>query len=167
MFKIGDTIVYGANGVCKIADVEEKVLIGEKKKYFVLKPLKSENSTYFVPVDNEVLLAKMRKLLSKSEIDELIDSMSNAKANWIEDESDRKEIYRNIILEGDHKELIKMLKAIFFEKKEREANGKRLHASDERFLKEAEQLLHGEFQCVLNLNEDELMNYILERAEMN
>jgi len=91
--------------------------------------------------------------------------MPNEKANWIANENERKNMYRDIISKGNHTELIKMIKAIFIEKREKESEGKRLHASDERFLKEAEQILYGEFQYVLNLNEDELMNYIFERIE--
>ena len=165
MFKVNDIVIYGTGGVCKIVDIEEKDFMGEKKKYFVLKPVKNENSTYFAPTDNEKILAKMRKLLSKEEIDELIDSMPNEKANWITNDNERKEKYRSIISNGNHTELIKLIKAIFFEKKEREANGKRLTSSDERFLKDAEQVLYGEFQHVLNLNEDQLMTYIFERIE--
>ncbi len=165
MFKINDMIVYGSHGVCKIEGIEEKELMGTRKTYFVLKPVRSDTSTYFVPAENDMLLAKMRKLLSEKEINELIDSMANEQANWIADENERKEKYRGIIADGNHIELIKMIKAIFTEKKEKEATGKRLHASDERFLKDAEQLLHGEFQYVLNLNKDQLMTYILDRIE--
>lgn len=165
MFNINDMIVYGSHGVCKIEGIEDKELMGTQKKYFVLKPVKSDTSTYFVPTENDMLLAKMRKLLSEKEINELIDSMPNEKANWIANENERKEKYRCIISGGNHVELIKMIKAIFIEKKEREANGKRLHASDERFLKDAEQLLYGEFQYVLNLNEDQLMTYVFDRIE--
>ncbi len=165
MFSTNDLIVYGVHGVCKIVDIEKKDFMGTKKDYFVLKPVNSVGSTYFVPTDNETLIAKMRKLLSEKEINELIDSMANEPANWIANENQRKEKYTAIISEGNHKELIKMIKAIFFEKKEREATGKRLHASDERFLKDAEKILHGEFQYVLKLNEDQLMAYIFERIE--
>lgn len=166
MFTVNDLIIYGAHGICKIAGIEEKDFMGVKEKYFVLKPVKkSDNSTYFVPTGNETLAAKMRKLLSEEEINELIDAMANEQANWIANENQRKEKYKAIISEGNHTELIKMIKAIFFEKKEREANGKRLHASDERFLKDAEQLLYGEFQYVLKLNEEELMAYIFDRIE--
>ncbi len=165
MFNINDMIVYGSHGVCKIEGIEDKKLMGTQKKYFVLKPVKSDTSTYYVPTENDMLLAKMRKLLSEKEINELIDSMPNEKANRIANENERKEKYRCIISGGNHVELIKMIKAIFIEKKEREAIGKRLHASDERFLKDAEQLLYGEFQYVLNLNEDQLMTYIFDRIE--
>lgn len=165
MFNINDVIVYGSNGVCKIEGIENKELMGTKKQYFVLKPIKSNASTYFVPTENNRLLAKMKSLLSKEEINELIDSMVKEKANWITNENERKEKYRNIISDGNRLELIKMIKSIFIQKKEREANGKRLHASDERFFRDAERLLYGEFQYVLNLNEDQLMTYIFNRIE--
>lgn len=54
-----------------------------KKKYFVLKPINSSSSTYYVTNDNETLISKMRKLLSEKEINELIDSMASESANWI------------------------------------------------------------------------------------
>lgn len=167
MFKINDIIIYGTQGVCKIVGIEEKNFMGTIQKYFVIKPIKNNNSTYFVPTDNEKVLTKIRKILSENEINELIDSMPNERANWIVNENERKLKYKEIIAEGNRTELIKMIKAIFFEKKEREANKKRLHTSDERFLKEAKQLLHIEFQYVLNLNEDDLMTYIFDRIENN
>ena len=140
MFNINDVIVYGSNGVCKIEGIENKELMGTKKQYFVLKPIKGNASTYFVPIENDKLLAKMRKLLSVKEVNELIDSMVNKKANWITNENERREKYRAILCDGNPLELIKIIKAIFIEKKEREANGKRLHASDERFFRDAERL---------------------------
>lgn len=118
-------------------------------------------------MDNEKALAKMRKLLSKEEIDELIDSMPDEQPNWITNSLERREKYKLIISKGNHTELIRVIKAIFTEKKEREANGKRLASSDERFLKEAEHILHGEFRYVLNLSEEELMAYIFDRIEKN
>lgn len=165
MFSINDMVIYGTEGVCEIINIEEKDLMGTKKKYFVLKPVKNENSTYYAPTDNEKVLAKMRRLLTKEEIDALIDSMPDENAIWIDGDNERREKYRAILTEGSPSELIKMIKAIFFERKRREENKKRLTASDERFLNEAEQILHGEFQYVLNLNSDELMTYIFERIE--
>ena len=59
-----------------------------------------------------------------------------------------------------------MIKAIYAHKKEREADGKRLHMSDERFFKDAEQILHNEFQYVLDIKDKtELMQYMLARIE--
>lgn len=92
--------------------------------------------------------------------------MQSEDAMWVENENQRKELYRNILAKGDHLELIKMIKAIYAHKAEREAEGKRLHMSDERFFKDAEQILYNEFQFVLDINgKEELITYILARIE--
>lgn len=166
MFQVNDVIIYGAQGVCEITGTEEKTVSGKKKTYFVLKPVGDKGSTIFAPTDNELALKKMRRLLTKDEIHRLIDSMRLENAVWVPNENERKELYKSILAKGDHLELIKMIKAIYAHKKEREAEGKRLHMSDERFFKDAEQILYSEFQYVLDLGgKDDLMTYIFARIE--
>ena len=168
VFQVNDVIIYGAQGVCKITGAEEKTVSGKKRTYFVLKPVNDKGATIFAPTDNEFVLKKMRRLLTKDEIHTLIDSMESENAIWVENENERKELYRSILARGDHLELIKMIKAIYAHKIEREAESKRLHMSDERFFKDAEQILYNEFQHVLNLKDrSELMTYILSRMEQN
>jgi CarD family transcriptional regulator len=60
-----------------------------------------------------------------------------------------------------------MAQALYLHKKEREAEGKRLHMSDEYFMKDAEQILYNEWQYVLNVDKAGLMNYIFSRIESN
>ena len=166
MFQVNDVIIYGAQGVCKITGTEEKSVGGKKKTYFVLKPVDDKGATIFAPTDNAIVLNKMRRLLTEDEIHQLIDSMPDKDAVWVENENERKELYRSILAKGDHRELIKMIKAIYAHKAQREAEGKRLHMSDERFFKDAEQILYTEFQYVLGLSgKDDLLTYILKRIE--
>ena len=166
MFQVNDVIMYGAHGVCKIVGTEEKLISGVKKSYYVLKPVGDQGSTIFAPTDNEIVLKKMRRLLSKDEIHKLIDSMGAENPQWIANENERKELYRNILTKGDHLELIQMIKAIYAHKQAREAEGKRLHMSDERFFKDAEQILYNEFQYVLDIrSKNDLLTYIFERLE--
>ena len=166
VFSVNDVIVYGAQGVCKITGTEEKTISGKKKTYFVLKPVEDKCSTIFVPTDNELVCKKMRRLLTKDQIHQLIDAMPQENAVWVENENERKELYRNILAKGDHLELIQMIKSIYAHKKEREAQGKRLHMSDEHFFKDAEQILYNEFRYVLSLSDkNDLMCYIFGRIE--
>lgn len=166
MFQVNDVIAYGTQGVCKIIGTEEKSVNGKKKTYFVLKPVDEKGATIFAPTDNEIVLRKMRRLLTKEEIHALIDSMPQENAVWIENENDRKELYKSILSKGDHLELIKMIKAIYAHKARREAEGKRLHMSDERFFRDAEQILYNEFRYVLDLNtKDDFLAYIFKRLE--
>lgn len=164
MFKVNDVILYGTQGVCRIADIEEKSISGTKREYFVLKPVRDQASTIYAPTDNAQVLQKMRRLLTADEINQLIDSMPDEKIEWIANVNDRKEAYKQILAGGNHLELIQMIKSIYAQKKEREAIGKNLHMSDDRFFKDAEQILYNEFQYVLKLNsKEELMQYILKR----
>ena len=166
MFQINDVIIYGTQGVCRITEIEEKNVGGVKKNYYVLKPVQDNGSTIYAPTNNDAVLKKMRKLLSADEINHLIDSMPKEETYWISNENERREYFKQVIAGGDHLELIKMIKAIYLHKNERQASGKRLHATDERFFKDAEQILYNEFQYVLQLeNKAELLTYILSRVE--
>ena len=107
----------------------------------------------------------MRKIMTKKDVDALIDLMPNKKPTWIANENERKETYKRILASGDQAAIISMLQALFTHKKEREAEGKRLHMADEHFMKDAEQLLYNEWQYVLNVDKAGLMTYIFERLE--
>ena len=165
MFQINDVVVYGAQGVCKIVGMQEQKIDGTNKTYFVLKPADDRGATFYVPTWNEKALAKMRKVMTKQDVDALIDSMPKKKPVWIANENERKETYKRILAGGNQAQIISMIQAIYLHKKEREAEGKRLHMSDEHFMKDAEQLLYNEWQYVLNVDKAGLMAYIFDRIE--
>ena len=167
MFQINDVVVYGAQGVCKIVGTQDQKIDGANKTYFVLKPADDRGATFYVPTWNDKALTKMRKVMTKQDVDALIDSMPNKTPTWIANENERKETYKRILSSGDQAAIISMVQALFSHKKEREADGKRLHMSDEHFMKDAEQLLYNEWQYVLNVDKAGLMAYIFERIESN
>jgi CarD family transcriptional regulator len=103
--------------------------------------------------------------MTKEDVSALIDSMPCQKTTWIENENERKEVYRKTLASGDQAAIISMVQALFLHKKQREAEGKRLHMSDEYFMKDAEQILYNEWQYVLNVDKAGLMDYIFSRIE--
>ena len=165
MFKVNDVVVYGSQGVCEIIGIDERKIDGVSRTYFVLKPKNNSGATFYVPTWNEKAWRKMRKVMSKQDVDALIDSMPSKTPIWIENETERKETYKMILASGDQAAIISMIQALFAHKQEREAAGKRLHISDEHFMKDAEQLLYNEWQYVLNVDKAGLMAYILERLQ--
>lgn len=167
MFQINDVVVYGAQGVCEIVSIDEKKVNGETKKYLVLKPKDDRGATCFVPTWNEKAMEKMRKVMTKEEVNAIIDSLPCQKPSWIANESERKDTYKKILTSGNQAAIISMIQALYLHKKEREADGKRLHMTDERFMKDAEQLLYNEWQYVLNVDKTGLMDYIFGRIEGN
>lgn len=163
MYRINDTVMYGVNGVCKVINIEDKVILGNKKKYYVLKSETNDKSIFYIPVDNETLVSKMKNLMTVEEISEMIEEGVLEADDWIANESIRNERYRRIIESGNQKELFKMIREIFHEKQRKQVNKKRLKAKDVQFFKDAEQILHSELQYVLKLSGEELISYIEEK----
>ena len=165
MFKINDVVVYGSQGVCDIVGINEQKVDGAIRNYYVLKPKNDKGATFYVPTWNEKAWGKMRKVMSKEDVNTLIDSMPRKNPTWIDNENERKEAYRKTLTSGDQAAIISMVQALFLHKKQREAEGKRLHISDEYFMKDAEQILYNEWQYVLNVDKAGLMAYIFDRIE--
>ena len=157
MFQINDVILYGAQGVCKIAAMEQKRIDGANRTFFVLKPISDDSATIFVPADKEAALKKMRRILTESEIYALLESAKQETAPCIDQDNVRKEHYRHLLAAGDQLPLILMIRGICEHKKQCEEKGKRLHMIDEHFLKDAEQMLFHEFQYVLKLESKEAL----------
>lgn len=163
MFQINDTVMYGMHGVCKIEDITMKEFMGSPKEYYVLKPISDVSATLYVPIHNEKLLEKMRKILSREEVYNLIETMPQKEIIWFKNENERKEQYKKIIAKGEHGELIGMIKAIYLQKQKRESEGKHLYISDERFFREAERILYDEFQYALNIKKEDLFPLIFSK----
>ena len=119
MYKIGDTVLYGREGVCKIKDIVTRKLNNIDKQYYFLTPL-DDHITILVPIDNEEALSKMRKVLSKKDIYELIKTMPDNETIWINDKNIRKQKYNDIINHGNHEQLVKLTKTLYLNKQKQE-----------------------------------------------
>ena len=165
MFSAGDTVSYGTGGICKIKEITEMTVGKVKKEYFVLVPVYDENSTLYVPTDNKKLLDNMRSVLSSEEINALIDSAAREPMEWIENDIDRKEYCTNVLKNGDRGELMRLIEMLYLRREELKSTKKHFHISDEKFLREAERLLHDEFSYTLNITKEDVPFYILNRIK--
>lgn len=159
MFHVEDSVMYGSYGVCQIVDIRSEKFDRDAKLYYVLKPVQDKNSTFYCPVESGE--DKMRKILSIGEIHQLIKAMPDAQTKWIENEQLRKEKYGEIIRRGDHKELVQLIKTLYYKKQEKKQEGKKFHVADEKAMKEAERILHGEFAYVLKIKPDDVVPLIM------
>ncbi len=165
MFGVGDTVLYGSQGVCRIVGTDEKELGDTVVQYYVLKPFGDENSTVFVPLSNKELVSKMRSVMSSDEIHGMIKEMPDEETMWIEDDNQRKQKYHEVLLEGDRKKLVRLIKTLHIREEIQNKKGRRLHQSDEMVLKQAEKLLYGEFAAVLHIKPEEVLPMILAEIE--
>lgn len=164
MFAVSDRVNYGANGVCEIIDIVEKAFCGQVVKYFVLRPVFSVNAQIFVPVENKELTSRMLQVLSKKEVEGLIDSFPLKPDRWISD-NNMGERFKQAIEKGDRLCLAKLIETIDFRRKELAAEGKRLRMSDEKIMNDAKKLLYNEIAYVLELDPDRVVEYIESQTE--
>ncbi len=167
MYKIDDAVIYGTDGICKIVDIAQRCFNGTEQEYYILKPLTKNGSTIMIPTKNEMLVSRMRKLLTADEVNALIESIPSEQGlDWVDDDKQRKETYRRVLLHGDRSELIRLIKVIYEHGESQKKIGKKLHACDERFLSDAEKLLYDEFSLVLGIQREQILDYITERANL-
>ena len=162
MFEVNDKIVYGTHGVCEVTAIGRLSMsvADRKKKYYTLRPIYQKDSLIYVPVDNQKI--KMRPVLTKEETDTLLDKIPEIDTIWISNERERETRYKESILSCDCYELIRIIKTLYLRKKSRLEDGKKVAAVDERYFKQAEDLLYGELAYVLDMERDEVGPFITE-----
>ncbi len=160
MFKIGDIVVYGAQGICKIAGTEQKQIGKTSVNYYVLKPIFNQNTSVFVPVENAALTAKMQEILSKEQANRLAQRVININILKFVGENDKQDQYKTILASGDRERLIALIKTIRAERDTRRENGKKLNINDEQTLRKAETLFYNELAFVYDVSPDEVKNII-------
>lgn len=165
--KKGEYIVYRNAGVCQVIDTEEQSMDGEHTiLYYKIKPIVDANSTYYIPVQKAA--EKLRYLLTKEQILNLIDAMPQSKdcdEFWSDNRRERKEMYMQIMKSDDHMAILRLITALYFRKRASEARGKRFSAMDETMMKTAETLMLQEFSFVLDMQEPEVRQFIDERVK--
>ena len=165
MFSVGDTVLYGTQGICTIKEISEMQIGKVKNKYYILVPVYDTKATIYVPTDNQKLVSNMRRLLSPAEINELIDDAAATPMLWVENDPQRKEHCFAVIKSGNRTELMRLISMLYLKREELKNSKKHFHISDERFLRDAEKLLHDEFAYILGINQNEVSDYILNRIK--
>lgn len=166
MFHIGDTVLYGMDGVCTVTDKTTRVFNKEKLEYYVLTPVHDGHSTIYVPVGSAAALAKMRQVLSAEEIRAIIAALPLEEAPvWIVDENARRLHFKTILQSGDRREIMRMIRTIYLHGQEQKASGRKLHHADEMMMKDAEAVLYDEFAYVLGIHPDEVLGFIMGELE--
>jgi len=166
MYKKGDTVIHPASGVCRIEDITEESFGGiEKRKYYVLKTVyDSAQTTIHVPVDGGKI--KLRKLLSSDDIREIINSVSVKNELWVENNAERKEIFTKVLQGDDYGKILQMICEIHLKQAERSNSGKKLYVADSKVLNAAEKLIHQEFAHILNIDPNDVADYIVKELNI-
>lgn len=165
-FDIGDNIIYGGNGLCKISEIKDMSFFNEApKKYYVLEPMFVKNaSTMYVPLDNDIMVGKMQNVITVDEAMDLIKSLNSCDTTWIEDRNVRKDTFNSIIAKGHRKDIMKVIKTILNHKDEISKEGKRLNMQDDKALTEAMNRINCELAFVLDMDIEEVPAFVRQTA---
>ena len=166
MYQIGDQVVYGVHGVCRVADLEKQIVSKKTVTYMVLEPVGQEGARYLVPMHNEAAMSKLRPMLTPQEMEALLQSREVRTDNWIREENIRKQTYRELISSGDRAELMRMVYTLYNHKNAQLAAGKKLHLADDNFLRDAEKLLACEISVVLGMTTEDARAYLRRQLKM-
>ncbi len=162
-YSVGNKVTYGLHGLCEITEIREMDFSGKSESYYILTPISETRSTVFVPCENELLVSKIRSVMTADEITSLTRIIPDFP--YIENASDRKRKFTSALASGDRSEIVTLIKVIDEEKSRRLDIGKKISASDEVFLSEASKLLYEEFSYVLGLTREQVIPFIL--GELN
>lgn len=160
MYQSGDRVIYGMHGVCTVVDLEKRVVDKKQVIYLVLEPVGQTGSKYMVPTHNTAAMNKVRVMLEREQLEQLLQSQAVHTDTWIQDESQRKHYYRELITSCDRQRLLQMVYSLYCYRTRQSAAGKKLHLCDENFLRDAEKLLCSEISITLNMAPADAKQYL-------
>ena len=160
-FSVNDTVFYGVHGVCTVSEISKREFCGSVSDYYTLKPVFSERSTVYVPVEKDSE-PKLRKVMSEEEVYQVIAELPTKKCDWVENDMARKAAFTGILKGGSAGELAALVKTLHEKRVSLEKQNKKMHSADKRMLSEAEKMFHEEVAFVMNIDRDGVAPFISE-----
>ena len=167
MLTVGQTVVYGTQGVCTVKEISMLKLGKTKGEYYALSPIDDPGSTVYVPTANEKLMSKLRPVLTGEEADALITEAVREPLEWIESDAERKSACDDIVKNGDRKQLMRLVGMLYRRRELLTDQKKHFHNVDAQYLKTAERMLHGELAYALGIAVDDVADYLRSFSEVS
>lgn len=153
MYAIGDKILYPMHGAGIVETIEEKEILGELRKYYVLK-VSWGDMKMMIPVDTSDDIG-VRYIISKDDIDEVVKVLqsetSEMSGNWNRRYRENMEKMKT----GDILQVAEVVRNLI--RTERE---KKLSAGEKKMLVNARQILQSELILAGNMDETSVCDLI-------
>ena len=159
-------MVYGFTGVCRVEAITRPNTTGpdRNRQFYLLKPLQQDGVIY-TPVDNRKV--PIRAVISRETAEALIDLIPSIRAEAYHGPTLQAlaQHYQSAVRTHDCRDLLELMMSIYAKRQQAEAQKRRLGLVDERFMKQAEKMLYGEFSVALGIPYEEVQPYIARRLE--
>ncbi len=148
MYQIGELVQYGTNGVCRVEEIVQSVPgLQKDTQCYLLIPVSKKEEKIYTPINNDKV--KMRRILSSEEVYELMGKAPEIEGPAIVNEKKCESIYREELYSVDCYRWLGLLKTLYARKAARISMGKKITATDERYLKSVEERLKEELILVI------------------
>ena len=165
-FAVNDYVVYGKSGLCVIKEIKQmRMANGPLSDYYILGSADGNDFTIYVPCDKEDLVAKMRRPMTKEEIDDVLAHAKGQQIKWIDNSIERSDYFKRITDSGNYSDWLQLAACLHLRKAQRAAVSKHLSGRDESTLRLLEKLIEQEFCYSLQLKPEQVGRYIQERLK--
>lgn len=165
MYKVGDLVLYGGTGVCRVTEIRTQPFPGgEARLYYVMQPL-YKPCVISVPVDSDKVF--IRPIITRDEVERLIRLIPtlNCPAFHCRASRELTEHYGTLMKSHDCQDWMELSLSIRTKKEDLLRKKRKFGSVDERFLKQAEDMLFGEFAAALDIPKEQVRGYINNRLE--
>ena len=153
MFKVGDKIVYPMHGAGTIESIEEREILGEKQKYYIMK-MPVGDIKVMVPTKNAELIG-VRDVVDGNVAQNVLEVLSreatDMSSNWNKRYRDNQDKMKS----GDIYEVADVVRNLSFKQKE-----KGLSTGEKKMLLNAKQILVSELVLAEHSSYEEMENIV-------
>ncbi|MCR1898711.1 CarD family transcriptional regulator [Irregularibacter muris] len=148
MFNIGDKIVYPMHGAGIIEAIEEKEILGKKRKYYVMR-LPLGDMKVMIPIDSTQDIG-LREVINEQEFSDVLEILKGDKSKMSQNWNRRYRANMEKIKSGNIYEVAEVVRNLLLLDRE-----KGLSTGERKMLNSAKQILISEFSLVRDLNEEQ------------
>ena len=163
MFQIGEKVVCGSKGVCRVENITTLNISGIDKQrvYYILKPLYMAASTVYVPADHA--MEAMRPVLSEDAARDLVERIPQLTLIHVENEKLLEQEYKACLRTDSCAEWLRIIKTTRARKERRQEAGRKMTAVDARYLKIAQDCVYGELAVALSVPREKVEEFVEEQ----
>ena len=147
MFNIGDKIVYPMHGAGIIEGIEEKEILGEKRKYYIMK-MPIGDMKVMIPIDNVEEIG-IREIIHNEELVKVLEILQGDKTKMPQNWNRRYRANMEKIKSGDIFEIAAVVRNLMLRDAE-----KGLSTGERKMLNNAKQMLVSEIVLVSDTNQE-------------
>lgn len=153
LFDVGDKVVYPMHGAGVIEGIEEKEILGEKKKYFVMR-MPIGDMKVMVPMENVDHIG-LRQVVGNEAVNRVMDIMGEREIDLQSNWNQRYRANMDKMKSGDIYELADVVRNLMIRDR-----SKGLSTGERKMLDQAKQILISELALVKDMDSKEVFSML-------